>query len=192
MKISNDQRKGIMSLAKLSVRSVLVGASIPRMHQLTELFAQKVGNFVTIESEGKLRSFACDPLPEEPLGIALIETARNAVLENSQTNQALNAEDFDNLRVIVSLMDQICPLNEPDQIQIGIHGVIVQHEGKISALLPEFVSDQETSPEELLACCCEKIKLPGNTWKNPETNVWVFTAENFVVDCAHSCTCCGS
>ena len=192
MKISNDQRKGIMSLAKLSVRSVLVGANIPRMHQLTELFAKKVGNFVTIESEGKLRGFACDPLPEDPLGIALIETARNAVLEKSQTKQALEAEDFDNLRVIVSLIDQICPLDNPEQIQIGIHGVIVQHNNKISALLPEFADDPSTTPEELLNCCCEKIKLPGDTWKQQDANVWIFTAENFVVDCAHSCTCCGN
>jgi AMMECR1 domain-containing protein len=54
------------------------------------------------------------------------------------------------------------------------------HGGQSGCFLPEVATDQGWGVEEFLSyCCAHKAGLPADAWKQPGTDVYLFTSEKF-------------
>ena len=67
---------------------------------------------------------------------------------------------------------------DPASLEIGVHGIYIEKGFHGGCFLPQVASEQGWNKEQFLTyCCSSKAGLPPNAWKDPDTNVYLFTAQ---------------
>ena len=65
-----------------------------------------------------------------------------------------------------------------DDLEIGRHGIIVQRGANRGLFLPQVATEHCFDKETFLnRCCTEKAGLPPGAWREPDTEVLLFTAK---------------
>ncbi|MEM5782222.1 MAG: TIGR00296 family protein [Candidatus Aenigmatarchaeota archaeon] len=134
---------------------------------------EKMGAFVTIQTypERELRGCIGYPLPYKELIIAVKENALNAAFEDPRF-EPLNKSELEKIIFEVTVLtkpEEIKYANSKELvecIEIGKHGLIVQHGFFSGLLLPQVPVEYNWNIEEFLSHTCEKAGLPYNYWKN--------------------------
>jgi uncharacterized protein (TIGR00296 family) len=68
------------------------------------------------------------------------------------------------------------PRRFPEQVKVGVDGLIIRRGGRSGLLLPQVAVDWEWDAEEFLSQCCVKAGLPPDSWLIPGTEVQKFQA----------------
>jgi len=80
----------------------------------------------------------------------------------------------------VSVLSELQPIEDPLDIELGVHGIYIARGGLSGCFLPEVATETGWSKEEFLSRCCGgKAGLAPDAWKDPQTKVYVFTSEKF-------------
>ena len=80
----------------------------------------------------------------------------------------------------ISILSAMQRTDDPSSLEPGVHGVYVLKGDASGCFLPQVATEQGWSAEQLLSRCCEsKAGLPADAWKEPDTEVFLFTAEVF-------------
>src|SRR5207245_11432822 len=111
--------------------------------------------------------------PREPL----VETvARMAVAAATQDLRfpPVTVEELPGLAVEISVLTPAEPI-APEQVQPGIHGVVVRHAGRSGLLLPQVATDHGWDRQTFLEYTCLKPGLPREAWQDPAATVLAFT-----------------
>ena len=67
-----------------------------------------------------------------------------------------------------------------DNIEMGKHGVLVRRGFLSGVFLPQVATETGWSKEEFLSnLCAHKAGLSPDAWKDPATELYIFTAEVF-------------
>jgi AmmeMemoRadiSam system protein A len=88
---------------------------------------------------------------------------------------AVTAEELPLIAVEISVLTPPVPI-EPEQVQPGLHGLVVRAGGRSGLLLPQVATDHGWDRETFLAQTCVKAGLPRDAWKDPRATVLAFTA----------------
>jgi AmmeMemoRadiSam system protein A len=135
---------------------------------------QKRGVFVGLWMHGAEVNCIGHPLPNMMLEEAVQQYAMEIVKQDKRVS-SLKVEDLDQIQIKLSIMTHPVPI-VPDQIEMGVHGLIVKSDGRLGVLLPEvpveFGWDLQTYLEKL----CEKGGFPIDAWKNP-SSLYGFTTQ---------------
>lgn len=99
--------------------------------------------------------------------------AASAALRDPRFSPVTRSE-LEGLRIGVSVLTPSRPC-DPMSVEVGRHGVIVERDEHRGVLLPEVAVDQGWTREELLAGVCRKAGLPPDAWRDPRTEIRVFT-----------------
>jgi uncharacterized protein (TIGR00296 family) len=86
-------------------------------------------------------------------------------------------EELPELEVSLSVLS-LPKLIEPEQVEIGRHGLMVSHSGHRGLLLPQVPSEYGWDRVEFLEQTCRKAGLPLNAWQKG-AKIEAFTAEVF-------------
>ena len=135
------------------------------------------GVFVTLKKFGRLRGCmgildGARPLPE-----AVRHAARTAALGDPRF-QPVTPEELRDLHIEVSVLSKPWPMRSIDELEIGRHGIIVERGMRRGLFLPQVATEHHLDKEVFLArCCAEKAGLPPDAWRDPQTRVWLFTAD---------------
>jgi uncharacterized protein (TIGR00296 family) len=62
------------------------------------------------------------------------------------------------------------------QIQIGTHGLVMKRGQREGLLLPQVPIEQGWDRMTFLEQTCLKAGLPAGAWKDPDTDVFLFTS----------------
>ena len=131
--------------------------------------------FVTLHVAKKLRG--CIGVIEglTNLGETLATCAADAALHDPRFSR-MRPEEMDALEIEVSLL---CPLHPilPEEVEIGVHGLLVEQGTRRGLLLPQVAVEHRLSRERFLAETCTKAGLPREAWKEPETKLYGFECE---------------
>ena len=72
------------------------------------------------------------------------------------------------------------PMRDLQQLELGRHGIIVGRGRNRGLFLPQVATEYGFSREEFLSrCCSEKAGLPADAWRDPRTEVFIFTTDVF-------------
>lgn len=131
--------------------------------------------FVTLHVAKKLRG--CIGVIEgvTNLGETLTRCAADAALHDPRFSR-MRTEEMDALEIEVSLLSPIVPI-QPEAVEIGIHGLLVERGMRRGLLLPQVAVEHRLSREQFLAETCTKAGLPRDAWKEPETKLYGFRCE---------------
>jgi AmmeMemoRadiSam system protein A len=140
------------------------------------------GAFVTIREEGELRGCIGYIESHLPLWRVVQEVAEKAAFEDPRFKPLAPAE-FERMTIEVSVLAEPEPLEDPQEIIVGVHGLIIELNGRRGLLLPQVATEYGWSREEFLQHVCRKAGLPPNAWRAPEAKVHVFRAD--IIEEAH-------
>lgn len=135
------------------------------------------GVFVTLKKFGRLRGCMGLLDPAEPLPEAVRHAAVTAALHDPRFPPVAPGE-LPDIRIDVSILSQPYPMRSIADLEIGVHGIIVQKGYQRGLFLPQVAPEHHLDREQFLSrCCSEKAGLAPDAWKNPGTEVLLFTAE---------------
>ena len=131
--------------------------------------------FVTLHVAKRLRGCIGMVEGSATLGETLARCAADAALHDPRFSRML-AEEMDALEIEVSLLSPIEPI-QPEAVEIGIHGLLVERGTRRGLLLPQVAVEHRLGREQFLAETCTKAGLPRDAWKEAETKLYGFRCE---------------
>lgn len=146
----------------------------------TAHFAQLRGVFTTLHLHGSLRGCVGYVLPVSALYTAVVETARAAAFEDTRF-YPVTVEEAHALEIELSILSHPQPI-DPEQIEIGRHGLLISMSGRRGLLLPQVPIEHHWDRTTFLEQTCRKAGLPTDAWRKG-ARVEAFTAEVFGEPC---------
>ncbi len=151
--------------------------------ELTPIFEENRGVFVTITKSGDLRGCIGLPYPMCSLGEGLIEAAVSASTSDPRFPPVTPGElDIIRLEVTVLSTPEIlscAPEERAKNILIGRDGLIIRGHGRSGLLLPQVATEYNMEPEEFLDHVCMKAGLPPGTWRSGNVEIMTFLGQIF-------------
>ncbi len=84
------------------------------------------------------------------------------------------------LTVQISVLSELTPIENPLDIELGVHGIYIVRGAGGGCFLPEVATETGWSKEEFLSQCCSgKAGMDPNAWRDGSTKVYTFTSEKF-------------
>lgn len=176
--LSPAARRKLLALAREAIAARLAGRPAPSVPEDPELL-QPSGAFVTLEekSNGDLRGCIGHIAADLPLGQAVAEMAVAAAVEDGRFQPVRDGE-MEDLHIEISALGPLVPV-KPEEVVVGVHGLLVRHQGKSGLLLPQVATDHQWDREAFLDFTCRKARLPAGSWRNPACEILAFTATVF-------------
>ncbi len=135
------------------------------------------GVFVTLHLRQRLRGCMGTLDAQMPLGEAVRQAAVCAAAEDPRFSP-VEPHELPELRIEVSILSEPRPMADLAELEIGRHGILVRRGAQRGLFLPQVAVEHKLDKETFLArCCTEKAGLPPDAWKDPKTEVLLFTAE---------------
>lgn len=135
------------------------------------------GVFVTLHKFGRLRGCMGTLDDSRPLADA-VRLAALRVSHDDPRFPPLGVGELRDIRVEVSILSAAWPMRTLEDLELGKHGIIVQCGERRGLFLPQVAIEHRMSKEMFLSrCCSEKAGLSPDAWRDPATEVLLFTAE---------------
>jgi AmmeMemoRadiSam system protein A len=173
--LSKEDRKAILELARQGVLHAVCHERPLSTFPTSGIFAERRGLFVTLHVAKRLRGCIGMVEGSATLGETLARCAADAALHDPRFSRML-AEEMDALEIEVSLLSPIEPI-QPEAVEIGIHGLLVERGTRRGLLLPQVAVEHRLGREQFLAETCTKAGLPRDAWKEAETKLYGFRCE---------------
>lgn len=144
--------------------------------------ALRRGAFVTlIEREGgDLRGCIGHVANDRRLGEVIRQVAVSAARSDPRF-PPVEPQELSGLRIEISVLSEPVRIAASDssRIVIGRDGLLVRR-GRIQAiLLPQVAVEHRFGPEAFLNAVCQKAGLAAGSWREPDTQIFTFTADVF-------------
>jgi len=98
----------------------------------------------------------------------------------SQDNRFLpvTLEELPEIKIEISVLSPLKRISDSSQIKLGEHGVIIKQGFRGGTFLPEVAEQFNYNLEEFLsALCTYKAGLPPDAWRDPKTEIYIFTTQ---------------
>jgi len=179
MMLSEEAQRKLIELARQAVEAVVRGEEVPRDEVKHPELQGKQGAFVTLKTDGKLRGCIGRFVSDAPLWQTVRAMAVAAATEDPRfVGMRIRPSELPRLKIEVSVLSPLQRIENPLDIELGKHGIYIRRGMRSGCFLPQVATETGWSKEEFLShCCAGKAGLPPDAWKDPDTEVFVFTAQ---------------
>jgi MEMO1 family protein len=174
--LTDVEKSELLALARRSVETAVrdrkLSDDIPTKF---EALTRDRGAFVTLKERGDLRGCIGYITPTKPLAQTVRDVAAAAAVEDRRFQPVAPAE-LTQLQYEISVLSPIRRILDVKQIEVGKHGLIMRKGDAMGLLLPQVPVEQHWNRTQFLEETCVKAGLPPNAWKDPDTDIFAFTA----------------
>jgi AmmeMemoRadiSam system protein A len=177
LRLSDEDRRALLSRARQAISEVVCQGRLADLPPVAGRLAETGGAFVTVLCEGRLRG--CMGRAESPHSLA--DTVEQCAINASRQDprfRPLQREEMARLEIEISVLSELQPIS-PDEIETGIHGIVVTRGACRGVLLPQVAVERSWSAQRFLEEACVKAGLQPDAWRDPETKLFAFTAHVF-------------
>lgn len=174
--LTNKEKGFLLRLARQSLEAAV---SVDRMEEpdvAVGPLRERRGAFVSLHRESRLRGCVGFARPVKALYKTVIEAAAAAALKDTRFDP-VRPEEISGMVVEISALFS-CQQISPEDIQVGVHGLVVSLERAYGVLLPQVAVSANWSPQQFLEETCHKAGLSRDAWQHGAT-IEAFTAEVF-------------
>ncbi len=139
--------------------------------------AEPGGAFVTVQCKGRLRGCIGRTHSDNALADTVVQCAIGAARQDTRF-KPLRMEELAGLEIEISVLSEMQALT-PDEIEVGIHGIVVTRGGSRGLLLPQVAAERNWSATRFLEEACRKAGLQPDAWGDAETKLFAFIADVF-------------
>jgi len=176
-RVSNEDRSTLLALARRAISHVVFHLDFPDLPPPSGRLAQLGAAFVSLRCNGKLRGCVGRTSSDNTLAETVVQCAISAAFQDPRFRPVGN-EEMAALRIEISVLSELLPL-PPEEIQVGLHGILVIRDAHRGLLLPQVAVERNWSVERFLEEACRKAGLASDAWRDPEAKLHAFTADVF-------------
>jgi len=179
--MNDAQKQTLLRAARDTVEAVIKQRPMPKPQSDDAELNACCGCFVTLKNRGRLRGCIGQFTSEIPL-IQLVSRMAKASATSDPRFLAdrIRAKELPDLEIEISVLSPLRRSSNPPALRLGIDGIYIKKGYASGCFLPQVATETGWTVEEFLSyCCAHKAGLPGDAWKDPETEVYTFTAEVF-------------
>ncbi len=175
--LSPADRAALLGIARAALLHHLGLAPAPALPTAGPL-AEERGAFVTVYVAGELRGCIGTFRPIGTLAETVSHMAVSAASEDPRF-PAIRERDLAELAVSVSALAPTMRISDPRTVEVGRHGLVVRRGFARGTLLPRVAVEHGWDTEAFLRHTCLKAGLPPTAWRDADTEIEVFEAEEF-------------
>lgn len=177
--LNTAQKKRLLDIARKTIETYLNEGRIIELKENDPDLIKKQGAFVTLRKNGKLRGCIGNIIGQEPL----YRTVRNMAIESATGDprfEPVKKDELKDITIEISVLSEPRRVKNADEIEMGVHGVIVRRGFNSGVYLPQVASETGWTKEEFLSSLCShKAGLTADAWQDKNTQLYVFTADVF-------------
>lgn len=179
--MDDAQKHTLLRIARDIVRAVVSGSPRPEISFDDPAMNAPCGCFVTLKVRDRLRGCIGQFISNRPLVELVAEMAEaSAVKDPRFAGDRITARELDDLDIEISVLSPLQRTDDPLSLRLGVDGIYVKRGYAAGCFLPQVAAETGWTREEFLSyCCSHKAGLLPDAWKDPRTEVYLFTAEVF-------------
>jgi AmmeMemoRadiSam system protein A len=170
-----EERASLLKIAREAILSALERREISLTPPSPHL-AEPRGAFTTIYFDGHLRGCVGYVFPVASVYRTVAETARAAAFEDTRF-APVTLKEAAALEISLSILSPLRAIR-PEDVVIGVHGLVVSRGGHRGLLLPQVPVEHRWDRINFIEQTCRKAGLPMDAWQQGAT-LEAFTAEVF-------------
>ena len=174
--LTNKEKGFLLRLARLSLEAAVSGDGMEEPVVTPGPLRERRGAFVTLHRENRLRGCVGYAQPVRALYKTVMEVAAAAATKDTRFEQ-VRPEELSGMEVEISALNPSRQVSL-EEIQVGVHGLMVSLERASGLLLPQTAVSANWSPQQFLEETCRKAGLARDAWQHGAT-IEAFTAEVF-------------
>jgi len=179
--MNENQKQTLLKVARDTVEAVIKREPIENPQSDDPELNAPCGCFVTLKNHGRLRGCIGRFISESPLIELVAEMAKSSATGDPRFfADPISAGELDQLDVEISVLSPLERTDEPLSLRLGVDGIYIKKGRASGCFLPQVATETGWSKEEFLSyCCAHKAGLAADAWRDPETEVNLFTADVF-------------
>ena len=161
--------------------SIIRDKQLPAVETKNPELELERGIFVTLKNGLMLRGCLGRFTADIPLSKLVPEmTAASATQDSRFFANPITPKELPDISIKISILSPLKKVSSPEEVTVGEHGIHILKGWHSGCYLPEVATDHKMSRDEFLTSCCrDKAGLPPDAWKDPDTEILVFTSESF-------------
>jgi len=176
-RLTDDQRCNLLELARTAIVAQFDPAvSVPACPD--EALSAPRGAFVTLSISGTLRGCIGRVEATAPLWDIVAEMAHAAAFHDPRFMR-LTRDELELVDIEISILSPLEPVDDPSDIRIGTHGLLIRKDVFSGLLLPQVASSRNWDVNTFLQETCRKAGLGPNEWQDDDAELFRFSAEVF-------------
>lgn len=178
MDLTVEEKRQLLAYARNAIQSRFGEALVTVPRSSSGNLSTCRGVFVTLRVGTELRGCVGYIESKAPLVETVMDVAQKAAFEDPRFSPVEPAE-IPGISIEISLMSPLQVLRDPEAIEVGKHGLVIEAEGRRGLLLPQVATEHNWSREAFLNHTALKAGLPPDRWRSQEALICSFTTETF-------------
>ena len=182
--MDDKQKQTLLKIARDTVEGVIAKQPAPKPRSDDPELNAPCGCFVTLKNRGRLRGCIGQFISDTPLIELIAEMAKAAATSDPRFfADPIRPVELEQLDIEISVLSPLQRTDDPLSLRLGIDGIYIKRGRLSGCFLPQVADETGWTKEQFLEyCCMHKAGLAADAWKDPETEVYFFTAEAFGAD----------
>lgn len=176
--LSDENKRFLLQLARDSMAAFAAGQALRDPANVPDGVQAVLGAFVSLHKDEQLRGCIGYVEGIKPLWQAVRDLAIEASARDPRFAPVKGGE-AEQIDIEISVLGPLEPIDGPDEIEIGTHGLLIRRAGRSGLLLPQVAAEYAWSRERFLEQTCWKAGLPLDAWQGPGAEIYRFDAEVF-------------
>ena len=177
-RLDDDACKELLRLARAALEAYLANGMRPSGWTDIPGLNAHCGAFVSLHRGRELRGCIGQISADRELFRVVQDCAVSAAADDTRF-PPVEAAELPDLDIEISVLSPLHRVAAPEEITVGMHGILVTRGHRRGLLLPQVASQYGWNRETFLAHTCRKAGLPESAWKDPGTVIEVFEAQVF-------------
>lgn len=175
--LTGAEKRALLRIARESIEAELDGKKQPGAAG-NGVLEENRGAFVSLKKRGKLRGCIGFIEARKSLVRTVEEMAVAAAFQDPRF-PPLRKEELKDLKVEISVLTPLRRVADVGEIEVGTHGLYIRRGGRAGLLLPQVATEWRWDRDAFLKETCRKAGLAPDAWRDPETEIYVFSADVF-------------
>lgn len=196
--MNENQKHALLKVARDTIDAVIKGKksgragftppNISKIETDDPDLAAHCGCFVTLKNPARaagsgegLRGCIGNFTGDKPLVNMVAEMAKASATGDPRfLDDPITPDELPSLDIEISVLSPLKKTSDPLSLRLGTDGIYIKRGFLTGCFLPQVAEETGWSKEEFLShCCSHKAGLPHDAWKDPKTEVYLFTADVF-------------
>jgi AmmeMemoRadiSam system protein A len=178
MNLSTADQQLLLKVARDSIAAHLQGREPSPIKTPSPVLQEPRGAFVSLHRHGQLRGCIGYIEAIKPLLQTIQQMAVAAAFQDPRF-RPLQADELADLEIEISVLSPLKLTQNTDEIQVGRDGLYIIRGMYRGLLLPQVATQYHWDRQTFLEQTCYKAGLAPDTWKEPGTQIYTFTAQIF-------------
>ncbi len=176
--LDEEEKKTLRQIAKTVIENKAKRKAVPEFSIESSRLKENRGAFVSLHKRGRLRGCIGYIEGRGPLHKTIEEMAEAAAFRDPRFTP-MTEKELPDLDIEISVLTPLRKITAVSEIEVGKHGIYIKKGWFSGLLLPQVATEYGWDSETFLEQTCMKAGLPTNSWKEKDTEIYIFSADIF-------------